>query len=278
MKTDLHLLWIDDNKDFVEALKPRLEKWMDGHGFGLSIRFQKNSVGVVQMLRDEDIAFVVLDYHLGKKTGDMIIDELRKAELYQDIIFYSQDLKREDFPTVDGVFFVNRGDAETRIKNLLALKVRAASDFATFRGWMLADSIELEIILGRILAKCFGSHEQVFGARVLAHENLFDFYKKHQVLNGIIKDRIAELSKEGKPGAKALSECKKLLDQFPDDIIHPRNALAHQPSEDHEKGKRIKTRAKNENREIINTPESLVVIRQKIRRHRENLVALETLV
>lgn len=278
MKTDLHLLWIDDNKDFVEALKPRLEKWMDGHGFGLNIRFQKNSAGVVTMLRDEDIAFVVLDYHLGKKTGDMIIDELRKAELYQDIIFYSQDLKRENFPTVDGVFFVNRGDAETRIKNLLSLKVRAASDFATFRGWMLADSIELEIILGRILAKCFGSHEQLFGERVLSHENLFDFYKKHQVLSGIIKDRIAEMNREGKPGAKALADCKKLLDQFPDDIIHPRNALAHQPSEDHEKGKKIKTRAKNENKEIVNTPESLTGIRQKIRRHHDNLVTLEALV
>jgi len=278
MKTDLHLLWIDDNKDFVEALKPRLEKWMDGHGFGLNIRFQRNSTGVVEMLHSEDIAFVVLDYHLGRKTGDMIIDELRRAELYQDIIFYSQDLKREDFPTVDGVFFVNRADAETRIKNLLSLKVRAASDFATFRGWMLADSIELEIMLGRILAKCFGSFEQVFGDRVLAHENLFDFYKKHQVLNGIIKDRITDLNKEGKSTAKALAECKKLLDQFPDDIIHPRNALAHQPHEDHENGKRIKTRAKNENKEIISTPENLSNIRQKIRRHRENLIALELLV
>ncbi len=55
----------------------------------------------------------------------------------------------------DGVFFVDRSDAKDRIKDLLELKIRRATDLATVRGWIVADSIELEVLLGSVLAKFF---------------------------------------------------------------------------------------------------------------------------
>lgn len=277
MKTDIRVLWIDDNRDFVEATKPQIENWIETHGFGLDVRFQKTSSGVIDMLKKQDIAFVILDYHLGRKDGDTIIREIREAEQYQDIVFYSQGLDRSNFGAEDGVFFVDRADLEHRITNLLELKVRAACDFATFRGWFVADSIELEIMLGRILIKCFGDQQALFKSRVLDYEGLFDFYKKHQVLSGILKDKIGRM-RQGEENYAALVACKKILDNFPDDIIHPRNGLAHQPDENHESGKKIKTRAKNENKEILATPVQLSRMRKTLRTHYGNLSALEALV
>ncbi|PTX95171.1 hypothetical protein DB345_12840 [Spartobacteria bacterium LR76] len=276
MKINICILWIDDNKDFVDASKPKIEQWIADQGFQLNVVHKRNSTGVIDLLKTENIVFLVLDYHLGKKDGDKVIKEIRNAQLYQDIVFYSQGLDRNNFNPEDGVFFVDRGDLENRIKNLLDLKIRSACDFATFRGWFVADSIELEIIMGRILAKCFGDQQETFQSRVLEQDGLFDFYKKHQVLNGIIKDRLGKMS-ETSPNYHALKSFKKLLDSFPDDIIHPRNGLAHQPDEPHKSGKRIRTRSRV-SKEILDTPESLCEFRKKLRVHYENLIALEKIV
>jgi CheY-like chemotaxis protein len=228
MKTDIHLLWIDDNRDFVDGKKPHLSKWLEDQGFGLDVHFQKNATGAIPMLKQQDIALVILDYHLGKRNGDLIIQDFRSQGLYQDIVFYSQDFGAETFGQMDGVFKVVRNDVETRIKRLLELRIRSASDFATFRGWFLADSIELEIIIGRIIPKFFGNHETQFKKRVLEEDHWWDFAKKYQLLNGLVKDRVAELSAAKDANFAALSACRTILKKFVDEVIHPRNGLAHQ--------------------------------------------------
>lgn len=278
MKTDIHLLWIDDNKDFVEGKKPRLTDWLNDQGFGFDVHYQKSAAGAVQMLKNEDIALVVLDYHLGKKNGDTIIQEFRGEGLYQDIVFYSQDFGSKTFEHMDGVFKAIRDDVEVRIKRLLELRIRSSSDFATFRGWFLADSIELEIIVGRIITKLFGKHGDQFKERVLDQDHWLDFAKKHQLLNGLIKDRVAQLNAAKDAAAVAMSGCRTTLSKFVDDIIHPRNGLAHQPSELHEGGKKIKTRAKGDNAQITDDPKTLNKLRRAIRTHHQNLIELERLV
>jgi hypothetical protein len=160
------------------------------------------------------------------------------------------------------------------------LKIRRASDLATLRGWIVADAIELETILGCVLIKCFKDMKEMFRDRVLAEDGMFDFGKKHKVLNGILKDQIAVLTSEQSRSTKLikLQACKKILDLFPKEIIEIRNALAHQTAEIAVTGhKKIKTKTK-EAKEIVITPEECVAIRKNVRKHWENLRALEVLV
>lgn len=283
MKIDFSILWVDDNKDFVESLRPQLNKWIDDHGLSLTIHWRSGEAGVYADLIKHEVELIVLDYQLkGGKKGDAIISEIRDKGFFEDIIFYTTGAVPNDMFAVppDGVFFVARGDAKDRIKDLIGVKIRRASDLATLRGWIVADAIELEAIMGRVLAKCFKDMEVLFRDRVLVEEGMFDFGKKHKILNGILKDQIAILNKN-QPKSQALPKlqaCKKILDEFPKEIIEVRNALAHQMAEITETGhKKIKTKTK-EAKEIVITPEQCVAIRKNVRKHLENLLSLETLV
>ncbi len=282
MKTDFSILWVDDNKDFVDSLRPQLEKWMDGHGFSLVIYWHKSETGVSADLRIKDIELIVLDYNLPKKKGNEIVKNIRTGNCFQDIVFYSQGgVPNNVFTTPpDGVFFVDRGDAKDRIKNLIDLKIRRLSDLATLRGWIVADAIELEITIGKLLAKCFREMGELFTKRVLSEDGIFDFGKKHRILNGILKDLIADQAKDD-PSAQSLSQlrtCKKIFDAFPKEIIELRNALAHQMAEISESGhKRVRTKTK-EAKEIAITHEECVKMRKDVRKHQANLAELEKLI
>lgn len=282
MKTDFTILWIDDNPQFVDALRPPLEKWMDDHGFGLIVHHRKSEAGIFDDLKKREIELIVLDYKLPKKKGDELIGEIRSRNFYQDIIFYSQDGIPNDVFNIppDGVFFVDKGDAKDRIKDLIGLKIQRASDLATLRGWIVADAIELETILGRVLAGFFNEKSAMFTERVLSEDRLFDFGKKQKVLNGILKDHIAALSKSH-PNSRAiekLKSCKSVLSLFDDEIIQIRNALAHQMAEIHETGhKKIKTKTQAA-KELVITPEKCIAIRKNVRKHLANLLELESLI
>ena len=280
MKTDFSILWVDDNSQFVDSLANPLTTWMEEHGFSLVVCSHKSETGVENDLKTKDIELIVLDYKLrGNKKGHEIIKSIRDKNYYQDIVFYSQDAIPDDVfeKPFDGVFHTARNDAKDCIKALIALKIRRASDLATFRGWVVADSIELEGVLGRVLSKCFKAQKDVFAKCVLSHEGLFDFYKKHMVLNNMLHDRIEELNKAGNAASLAkVQACKKILDAFLDEVVHIRNALAHQVAEDGETGhKKIKVKGKG--KEFLNTQENLIKIRKDLKRHRDNLLELEAI-
>jgi len=278
MKIDFSILWIDDNLEFVDSLRDPLGNWMDGHGFTLNIHARKNEDGMLDDLQKHVIELIIIDYNLPKKKGDELIRDIRAHRYYQDIVFYSQGgIPREVYQNpLDGVFSVAREDARDLIKRLLELRIRSASDLATVRGWIVADSIELEQLLDSVLSKCFQEKEDLFTERVLRHENLFDFGKKHAVLGGIIKDTIALLqtSEGSAPRLSKLREYYDVLKLFPDEIINVRNTLAHQLHEVIEGGM-VKLKSKSKGGKAIDfTPETCAGLRKNIRKHRENLVGL----
>lgn len=313
MKIDFTILWVDDNKDFVDSIRPQLEKWMDIQGLGLKICWHPRESGIYSDLDKGNIELIILDYHLkGGKNGDAIISEIRKKGFYEDIVFYTTKSNTNTLFKVspDGVFFSERDDAKDRIKDLLNIKIRRSLDLATLRGWIVADSIELEILLLTVLASFFKDHGELSRDRAMKvlsedgafffgrlreyvndalkknihdlttspEDGIFDFGGKHKVLNGIVKDHISALQKQSKnTAALKFQACKKILDVFPQEIIEIRNALAHQIAEVSETGhKKLKSKTKAAS-ELVITPEKCVEIRKNIRKHFENLTELNSL-
>lgn len=282
MKTNFPIIWVDDNKPFVESLTAPLNTWIEEHGFELKVDHYKSSAGVITDLKTKEVELVIIDLNLPGKKGDKIIEEIRAKDYYHDVIFYSQGgIPYDSFTTPpDGVFFVDRTDAKQRIKDLIRLKIRRASDLATLRGWVVADAIELEHSLGKVLSKCFRDMESVFHRRLIADDNLFDCGKKHRVLNGILKDYAAELRLDTTKTEKLASilACKKVLDDFPDDVIEVRNALAHQMAEQGGTGQAA-VRTRNKRATLVEfTEDNCAKIRKNLRRHQANLVELLKLV
>jgi CheY-like chemotaxis protein len=282
MKPNFIILWVDDTKTFVESVQGPIIDLLTDKGFTGHIELHKDEKGVLHSLKTSEVDLIVVDYNLPRKNGDELIEEIRSKNYYQDIIFYSADGRpiepfKQNPP--DGVFFASREDARDIIKRIISLKMRRLADTVFFRGWVVADAIELEHQLEGVLCRCFPDKQTTRVKRFLEQNRVYDFGQKHKILSGIIDDSIAELKQEGGATAsekvKALSACKKILDSFPKEVIGIRNTAAHQESERTEEGgRRIRPRAKQGGIEVVLTEAQCVKIRTNLQTHKKNLDAL----
>ncbi len=279
MKTEFITLWVDDKIDFANSIKLHLEDWLEEKGFELVVLMHKNANKVLEDISSKDIELIIVDYRLPGKDGDSLIAEIRQSGFYHDVIFYSEDKLPDTI--FDGVFYVSKEDARTRIRELIELKLKRASDPISVRGWIVADSIELEGIVTELLAQCFTEKEGVpFSERLLGHNGPLEFGTKCFLLNGILKDLVKSLNAQGLQGEQktsALKTCKDIFNDFMREVIHIRNAIAHQKVEDLGTGKIIKLKTKAAT-EIPLNEDTFIEIRKNLRKHRDNLVELQGLI
>lgn len=275
MKTDFLILWVDDNKLVIDSLASNLGKWLEEKGFELRVIPHKDETNVLTDIKTYDVELIVIDYKLPKKNGNEIIKDIRASGCYQDIVFYSEGVPpKEPF---DGVFFVSKEDAKTRIKELVDLKLLRSFDPMGIRGWVVADAIELEGMVNELLIRCY-SHRDGFNFTdrlFYSDSNPLEFGTKVGMLNGIMKDRIALLRANGvKDGSvEKLDACKTIFDTFQKEVVEIRNIVAHQRMEATEKGKAIKRKSTN-----VLDEATIVLIRKNLRKHRDNLINLQSVI
>lgn len=275
MKTDFLTLWVDDNVPFAQSIEANLKDWLDEKGFELKVSIYKDETGVLEEIKTKDIELIIIDYNLPGENGDVLIEKIRENGCYQDIIFYSGGPlpgKR-----LDGVFFVSKEDARTRIKELIELKLKRSSDFATLRGWIVADAIELEMMLDEILLKCFNPRHELFELQIVKRAGILDFFKKQAIINSILTDELNRLGqiKDASERYQKLQECKEVFKSFEREVIHYRNAVAHGRVEKTPDGlKRVKTLVKNP--EYFDFDENnLAQGRKNLRKQRDCLIMLK---
>lgn len=277
MKTEFLALWVDDNRPFVESLEVELRDWLDEKGFDLRTFAHKDKTRVLDDVIANDLELIIIDYKLPKGNGDVIIEEIRDMGCYQDIIFYSEgDLPNRRF---DGVFYVSKQDAKDRIKEIIELKLRRSSDLATLRGWVVADAIELEQMIEELLVKWFAPKHVVFETQVMRKIGVFDFNKKQMTLNSIISEELRIIQESNDDAirkserGKKLSECKKTLSAFEEDVVHYRNAVAHSKVEVKDGKKRLKSLI-GKDKYFEFDEDKLIDARKKFRAQRDCLLAL----
>lgn len=271
MKTEFITLWVDDHLPFVQSVETSLIDWLDKKGFDLKVVMRKDGKDVLDDIKNNDIELIIIDYRLGGENGDVLIDRIRQSDCYQDIIFYSEGLlppKR-----LDGVFFVSKEDAKTRIKELIELKLRRLSDLATLRGWIVADAIELELMLDQILLQCFSPKNELFAAQIIGRSGILDFNKKQMIINSILNDELnrLRLANDLSERYQKLNDCKDTFKAFEKEVIHYRNAVAHGKVETALDGrKRVKTLVKSPEYFYFDE-ESLILGRNNLRKQRSGL-------
>lgn len=276
MQTDFSILWVDDQQLLIESLEMSLKSWLSDKGFELKIDMHTNVSRVLDSITDE-LELIVLDYKLPEKNGDELIQEIRENEYYQDIVFYSE----ENLPNTqfNGVFFVQKRDAEARIKDLITLKLKRLSNPASVRGWIVADAIELEEMVTSLLAQCIIEKEGFsFAKRFLFDDNSpIDFGKKVDNLGGIVKDLVKWLRQQDKQDEdriQNLTDIYEIYKQFKEEVVVVRNAVAHQRVEENEDGKFIKMKTKKAS-QIPFKEVYLTDIRNNLRKHHKNLVEMK---
>ena len=290
MKIEYPILWIDDNRDYFETLKHDVIDHIQSHGMVEEILFAlpASLVDVADLVRKHNPYLVVIDYKLGNGlTGDKLIEHIRDARLYHEILFYSQEgfdeetfksfFSSVDSPLATGVNFCPKGEAAIdKICNLIDLKLSQVADLSTQRGWIVADVIELEHKLYEVLNLLGGSTHQVFSGTLkrLINSDRIDFGYLHEILNGAIKDLIAYLQVDDKEPAKlkTLKSAKAILNEFRNEVIELRNSIAHQAHSIDEKDGCILIPQRQRGLEPMRwEPDLIKGIRINLKKHNDNL-------
>ena len=278
MKTDFLMLWVDDQRHVIDALVLDLERWLDNKGFVLKTLIHTDAKRVIDDIRNNEVELIIIDYKLRGKNGDILIEEIRQQGFYEDIVFYSEGGPPTD-KNFDGVHYVSKEDANMRIKKVIELKLKRTSDPISIRGWIVADAIELEGMVTELLFRCFGEKEGFTLAKRLLHPDkrpFIDFGAKQMLLSGVLKDLISHLEAHNEMDEQEIGQLKNyrtIFNDFTSDIIHIRNAIAHQKVEDLATGRVIR---KQNGSKIILNEDTFIQIRKDLRKHRDNLIALQT--
>jgi CheY-like chemotaxis protein len=285
MKANFPVIWIDDNTEFMDSLRDRLESFLEDRGFGLQLTHYESKVDqLFDQLASRDVELIMVDYSLGDEKGDSLIREIRKRGNYQEVIFYTHGgiSKEVRNSGLEGVFFTGRADTWDRLKNVIEWKARRYSDLTIVRGWIVADAIELELMVNGLLILCLEKQGTFFDKHFLSimdRDGSLGFKKKVDILISIVKELVAFLNDQNQnsPRAIGLRSCKEILNKFDEEVICIRNAIAHQNAETTDDGQiKVKTKT-GKPKDIFINEETCAAIRKDMRKHQVNLVKLKEL-
>jgi len=111
------LLWIDDEEENINILKPAIEQWVidcSGNTYKLEILSKRTYDDTVfGIANDPLVHMIITDLNLlDGKNGAEFISKIRENEIYKDILLYSSDsvALAEKLKLFDGIHFYSFTD------------------------------------------------------------------------------------------------------------------------------------------------------------------------
>ena len=164
MNYKFKVLWFEDNSGWYRGAKGRVEKSIEEHCLVPEIIRMTKSQYKLDELKNNSYDLILMDYDLNSdKNGDVIIKEIRDADIYTDILFYSSKydslLKsvQEITPPIDGVFYASRKIEEFngKLNKIIKKIVCRSEDLINLRGFVLENASDFEIRIKEILKICW---------------------------------------------------------------------------------------------------------------------------
>ncbi|WHN64517.1 hypothetical protein [Cysteiniphilum sp. QT6929] len=265
IKLEYKILCIDDNESWFESVISRVIEpkhitidWRQDTDF--DPRSSSN-------IHTYDL--ILVDYNLNNDhKGDDHIRCFRDEKgCLTNIIFYSsQDISGCDVSSWDGVISCTRDEVAEELKKTIESFGYRLSDHNIMRGLILAEAIDVENQLGKIILQVFNDEAEFFEKNFFIKSKV-SFSQKYELV-------ISYLKKARYDGDDFVKRIKHSLKNFQDEIVTQRNILAHghQSLDDERKGVIITGYTKSGGKLVINFDnEWKNTIRQNIRKHKDNL-------
>lgn len=297
MRIDYRILWIEDNGEWLESIIDGVQTYLETFGFNLVLEH-------IDKYETRDFSkydLIAIDLELeNEESGIDAIETIRDGNnFYTEILFYSQSGEKKlrselSGRSVDGVYCSSREAFLKNIQKLIYTTVRKTQELNNLRGLVMAEEAELQNIAKNILLKIHLNPHISDPIEKAGYDYTCNYLKSK--LKEIEKidvnadyDKFLKLpvySGHGKKTtlldflkAKAASDSKyesllSIMNLYEDEIIHMRNDLAHL-TEQEKDGKIVLVR-EGEEREF--TEAEFIKIRKDIRKHKENLKALDVLI
>lgn len=170
----------------------------------------------------------MVDFNLGSNvTGQDIVEHFRTLGSYTSIIFYSQDESNLDDldDAKNGVFCSQRDDIFDVFTCVLDSHTRIINDPHVFRGLFIAETIDIENLIEKILQKEFSSYGKLYLEKI--SEWGVDFFKKARACRDLLKNLTEKLDFESNEQKEIFVNCVGKTQAIVKEIVLPRNQFAH---------------------------------------------------
>lgn len=233
------ILCIDDEPAWVDSIEGDIVEHLRELGFEPEIIRREDGGEIDEFVYRADIDLILVDYNLQEGRGDALIEHILRKGCFLEIVFYSQE-PAEIFKALgahsDQVHCMHRDEVHERVITLTTCNSQKLRDINVMRGLVLAESIEVENLLEDLMVKSFGDAGEYF-REVVLDVGAYEFMGKYKFAKRLLDRKREEyMSLAGQDeGAREdrgehlrkIDECRTALKRFTDDVITPRNVVAH---------------------------------------------------
>ena len=306
MSLEYNILWVDDDVENlldpdISSLKHDIETYLKELGYIPSIQTFEDISSAEKELFQANFDLILSDYNMYGGNGDILIKEIRKGNIYTEVLFYTgqaqqiENIAKSLF--ADRVSFHNlkpddRNNQEFKEKIIWLINqtLKKLQELNAVRGLVMAETSRLDRMIEDILIEYFNSDDE---KKETLKKYILDKIKDSLKSNflgdtlkiaaktyiEIVKSRVFDAYKKSQTLQKLIS-LKKLEGDFTHekyykDVIQTRNELAHSKSEKRE-GKEvliIENAGNIEEKEI--KQEDIIDLRKNILKYDEILKELK---
>lgn len=294
MKLDYKILWFDDQPDSAKSMEEGISTRLSRLGFQLSVDWNREvkDVGsfLAQLQKRTDIDLILMDWNMGSNVdnGAVLAKKLR-SKTYTEIVFYSSaspaELRKAIYDQdIDGVYCVRRDTLVIEAMNVIRTTIKKILDLNHMRGLVMGTVSEYDAQIEEIMATaCARIKDNSFlvshikQSIISSNESSSKQIQKldgqtdvrtlleHRAYTSFLKYKTlcALLSKKSED--RAIVDILDKLKAYHQEIIEPRNALAH--------AKAIEEAGKItfKGRDMSFDDDSLLVLRRNMLAHGDNL-------
>jgi len=298
MRLNYNILWIDDRPRQVEHAIEHVRVRLARKGFNLEVKTLEE-VGDDRSLRNhfrnQDFDLLVVDYKMQPeaRSGDQLIRSIRMFCDSTDIVFYSSATPDElrTKINVDGVYCVNRHHLGERLDHIIHSTIKKSLDLNNMRGMSLSQIADFDHLIDEIISL---GHEKLLsdGVEESVIENICNTATKYhaeskEVIDALSRDlHISNYTKylSSDPKCIVLRQILILLDDaqidqylrkienYTEDVIQPRNKLAHAMQKEMRDGKYVMV---NNEKEVIFGEDEFTALRIKLLNYKDTLESLK---
>jgi len=260
MKLEYKILWFDDNQEMFESfdLDP-LTSGIGNWGFVPGIEFVSSPGEFLSKSPFNDYDLIIVDYNLEEYgQGQDFIAQIRDQEVYTEVIFYSAGAASALWDSVgrlqlEGIYVANKNVIIEKILKVGQQALRKVLDVENMRGIVMAEVGDLDHLLDGIVRAAVDSltpeqqrdvfdrfhsaSEEVHGK----HKEKLDSFKENPSVDALLALCDSNKRWANYNRAKNHNEILKAakLGDYVQEILNPRNFLAHGIPEAGENGAEI---------------------------------------
>lgn len=248
MKLQYKILWFDDSEELFDSLdfdylQEQIRRW----GFVPDICLVNSAEEFLQKSPFDDYDLLVIDYNLeGYGHGEDFIAQVREQEVLTEIIFYSSGATSLLWSAVhkkqlEGIYVANKQTIIERILKVGQQTLRKVLDLENMRGIVMAEVGDLDLQLSNIFTAAMvgidiEKQKEIFdrfyvtsSAYHETHKVLLDNFNKAPSIEVLLSLCDSDKRWQNYGRLKKHHELlkKKVLGNYVEDILRPRNFLAH---------------------------------------------------